>query len=134
VRYLLDTDTCVFALRHHAEVRRRFGKVSPDDVVVSAMTLAELRFGSLRSQHPAKTWRDVEALLEPIRVLPFDEGAALAHAELRMALKTKPIGERDLVIASVAAARRLAVVTHNTREFARVPGLVCEDWTMGGKP
>jgi tRNA(fMet)-specific endonuclease VapC len=124
----------VFALKHHPDVRRRFGKVSPDDVAVSAMTLAELRYGSLRSQRPVKTWRDVEAFLEPIRVLPFDEGAALAHAELRQALRTKPIGERDLVIASVAAARRLAVVTHNTRAFARVPGLVYEDWTTAGMP
>ncbi|MFN8012801.1 MAG: type II toxin-antitoxin system VapC family toxin [Holophagaceae bacterium] len=134
MRYLLDTDTCVFALKHQADVRRRFGKVSPDDVAVSAMTLAELRYGSLRSKQPGKTWREVEAFLEPIRVLPFDEGAALAHAELRLALRAKPIGERDLVIASVAAARRLAVVTHNTREFARVPGLVCEDWSLGVAP
>lgn len=134
MRYLLDTDTCVFALKHHPDVRRRFGKIGPDDVAVSTMTLAELRFGSLRSQRPAKTWGDVEAFLEPIRVLPFDQGAALTHAELRLALKSRPIGERDLVIASVAAARGLAVVTHNTREFARVPGLRCEDWTLAGAP
>lgn len=134
MRYLLDTDTCVFALKHHPEVRRRLSKLSPDDVSVSSMTLAELRFGSLRSQRPARTWRDVEVFLEPIRVLPFDEAAALSHAELRLALRTKPIGERDLVIASVAGARRLALVTHNTREFARVPGLRCEDWTLAAAP
>jgi len=128
VMFLLDTDTCVYALRHHPEVRLRMESMTPEDVAVSAMNEAELRYGALNSLHPEKHTNDVEAFLEPIVVLPFDAEAAKQHARLRMALRKTPIGERDLVIASVALAHRLTVVTHNQREFGRVPGLETTDW------
>jgi tRNA(fMet)-specific endonuclease VapC len=128
VKYLLDTDTCIFALRHHPEVMSRMAAISPEEVSVSAMNEAELWFGALNSMHPEKHAKDVEAFLNPITVLAFDADAARAHARLRMALRNKPIGERDLVIASVALVHRLIIVTHNQRELARVPGLKSVDW------
>lgn len=130
MKFLLDTDTCIFALKHHPWVRTHFQAVAPDEVAVSAMNEAELWYGALNSQHPARHSRDVKAFLEPFLVLPFDGEAAREHARLRMALKNMPIGERDLVIASVAFAHRLTVVTHNQREFARVPGLKVVDWNQ----
>ena len=134
LRFLLDTDTCIFALKHHDEVRKRFNALSPDNLAVSTMNLAELRYGSLRSIHPVESWQAVQAFLVPIRMLTFDEASATVHADLRLALRTKPIGERDLVIASVAKARQLTLVTHNTREFSRVPGLKIDDWTLPLEP
>lgn len=131
MRFLLDTDTCIFALRHRPEVRSHFAAVAPDDLVLSAMNEAELWYGALNSQHPDRHIRDVEAFLAPFIVLPFDREAAKEHARLRMALRNMPIGERDLVIASVALAHRLTVVTHNQREFGRVPGLKTIDWSTG---
>jgi tRNA(fMet)-specific endonuclease VapC len=128
VKFLLDTDTCISALRHDPEVRLHMESVAPEDVTVSAMNEAELRYGALNSQHPDKHTRDVEAFLEPIVVLPFNAEAAKQHARLRMALRKMPIGERDLVIASVALAHRLTVVTHNQGEFSRIPGLETIDW------
>ena len=128
MKFLLDTDTCISALRHDPEVRLHMESVAPEDVTVSAMNEAELRYGALNSQHPDKHTRDVEAFLEPIVVLPFNAEAAKQHARLRMALRKMPIGERDLVIASVALAHRLTVVTHNQGEFSRVPGLETVDW------
>jgi len=128
VRYLLDTDTCIYVLRHDPAVVARLVSLSPDDVATSAMNEAELWYGALNSQHPEKYRRDVEAFLAPIEVLAFAERAAREHARLRLALKSAPIGERDLVIASVAVAHRLILVTHNQREFARVPGLSLDDW------
>jgi tRNA(fMet)-specific endonuclease VapC len=95
------------------------------------MNEAELWYGALNSQHPDRHIRDVEAFLAPFIVLPFDREAAKEHARLRMALRNMPIGERDLVIASVALAHRLTVVTHNQREFGRVPGLKTIDWSTG---
>jgi tRNA(fMet)-specific endonuclease VapC len=92
------------------------------------MNAAELRYGARNSQHPDRHTKDVEAFLEPIVVLPFDGEAAKQHARLRLALRKMPIGERDLVIASVALAHRLTVVTHNQGEFSRIPDLETIDW------
>ena len=64
--------------------------------------------------------------------LPFDSEAAEHHAELCFALRAHPIGERDLIIASIAVAQGLALVTHNVREFSRVPALTVEDWIAAG--
>ena len=128
MKYLLDTGTCIYALKQHRGVLDRLLQESPDDVAVSAMTAAELAFGALKSRKPEQAKVQVDAFLEPLSVLPFDREAAARHAEIRFALRGAPIGERDLVIASVAAAAALVLVTHNRREFGRVPGIEIEDW------
>ena len=126
--FLLDTDTCIYALRHEPGVRSHLLTISPEDVAVSAMNEAELCYGALNSEHPDMHTRDVEAFLGPIAILAFDSEAAKEHARLRLALRNKPIGERDLVIASVALVHRLTIVSHNQREFSRVAGLKSVDW------
>jgi tRNA(fMet)-specific endonuclease VapC len=91
VRFLLDTDTCIWILRQDPEVRSHLEKLTPSDVAVSAMNVAELLYGALDSQDPPRRIKDVEAFLAPILVLPFDAEAAMEHARLRLALKSKPI-------------------------------------------
>lgn len=129
--YLLDTSVCVAALRARDPVLHRLAEVGPGAVAVSAMTVAELRYGVLKSRDPAATGGEVERFLALLEILPFDEAAADAHARVRWALTTagQPIGERDLVIAATALARGLTVATGNAREFGRVSGLAVEDWT-----
>jgi tRNA(fMet)-specific endonuclease VapC len=130
MRHLLDTDTCIEVIRRREPAASRVRQKSPDDLVVSAMTVAELRFGALNSSDPERTLAGVEALLSaPIEVVSFDENAARQHAEVRLALRAQPIGERDLVIAATARAGGFTVVTRNRRHFERVPGLSVEDWT-----
>lgn len=131
--FLLDTSVCVAALRAHEPVLQRLAEVGPGAVAVSAMTVAELWYGVLKSRRPESTGPDVRRFLAPVSVLPFDEAAALRHASARRELDAagRPIGERDLVIAATALAQGLTVVTHNRREFERVPGLRVEDWTEG---
>lgn len=126
--YLLDTDTCVFILQHNPTVLRRFAALSPDDVAVATMTEAELYYEARKARDPQQARTDVDAFLLPIARLHFDSDAAEHHAEVRFALGATPIGERDLVIASVALGNAAIVVTHNRRHFARVPGLTLEDW------
>jgi len=126
--WVLDTDTCIHALRGHSTILARLRARSPATVLTTAMTVAELRFGSLKSKDPASNLARVSAFLEPISVLDFDAEAATHHAEIRWALREEPIGERDLVIASVVRARGMILVTGNRGEFARVPGLAMEDW------
>ena len=132
--YLLDTNTCVYAIKRRPEVLRRLRTLSPDDLGVSAITLAELRFGAAKSSRPSETRRSIEAFLRPFEVLSFGSEAADEYASLRLALERqgRPIGERDLLIAATAKSLGLVVVTHNVREFSRVPGLKIEDWHDAG--
>lgn len=130
MRFLLDTNTCVYAIKRRPNAIRRLQSLSPDDVVVSSITLAELWFGAAKSSEPQRTRASVDAFLRPFAVLPFEREAADAYAEIRFRLERagRPIGERDLLIAAIARSRRLTVVTHNLDEFSRVPGLRVEDW------
>ena len=132
MRYLLDTSTCVAVLRGKGSVGQRLSEKAPSDTAVSAMTVAELWHGVLRSRDPARTGVEVRAFLSPIDVLPFDQSEAYAHARIRRDLEERgvPIGERDLVIASTAWVKELIVVTNNTREFRRIAGLGVEDWSV----
>jgi tRNA(fMet)-specific endonuclease VapC len=130
VGYLLDTNTCVYAIKRWPGVIDRLKSLSPDDVAVSVVTLAELWFGARKSSKPARTRASVNAFLAPLTIHSFDRDAAEDYAEIRFQLEVsgRPIGERDLLIASIARSRGLTVVTHNTREFSRVPDLAVEDW------
>lgn len=128
MKYILDTDICIFALKQRMGVLQRLLKESPDDIAVSAMTEAELTFGAIKSANPERARPQVAAFLEPMMVLPFDSEAAQKHAEIRYAVRSSPIGERDMVTAAIAAANGLVLVTHNTREFSRVEGLGLENW------
>jgi tRNA(fMet)-specific endonuclease VapC len=128
--YLLDTNTCIYAIKRGPVVLRRLQEHSPDDLGVSAITVAELWFGAAKSSRPQKTRASVDAFLKPFEILPFASEAADEYAQIRAQLEKAglPIGERDLLIAAIARSRRLTVVTHNVREFSRVNGLKVEDW------
>ena len=127
--YLLDTDICVWAIRGRGPASARVRALSPDELAVSSVTEAELWFGVLRHGAPANRIA-TEAFLEEVgTVIPFDSDAARRHASLRFATRAQPISEHDLIIASIAVASGLTLVTGNVREFSRVPGLKVEDWT-----
>jgi tRNA(fMet)-specific endonuclease VapC len=131
VRWLLDTDAVVHALRgkHRDTMRGRLQARSPEEFCVSAVTVAELLYGAACSREPESTRDLVQALLEPYDILAFDAEAAAHHARVRHTLRSQPIGERDLLIAAIALANDLVLVTSNAREFGRVSDLRWEDWT-----
>ncbi len=128
--YLLDTNICIYAIKRMPAVLRRLQERLPDDFGVSAITVAELWFGAAKSSRPRTTRKAVDAFLKPFEMLSFAGEAAEEYAGIRLQLERagQPIGERDLLIAAIAKARRLTVVTHNVREFSRVSGLKVEDW------
>lgn len=130
MRYVLDTNTCIYALKLQGQVVDRMRKQSPSDVVITIITLAELWFDAHKSARRVAVRREIDAFLEPFVVLPFDREAADSYARVRFDLERvgRPIGERDLLIASIALSRDMTVVTHNLGEFNRVPGLKTEDW------
>jgi tRNA(fMet)-specific endonuclease VapC len=132
-RYMLDTDICSFILKrsNHA-VLRRLQEVAVDDVCISVVTAAELLYGVEISPRRDHDETSVEAFFRHVAVLDFPEEAAAHYVEIRAALKRRGemIGANDLFIAAHARNRNLILVTNNTREFARVPGLRSENWTI----
>ncbi len=129
--YLLDTDTCIAFLRgRDPGIRRRFAALTAEEIIVPAPVRGELFYGAARSQDPLRTRRQIDAFLVPFASLPFDDTAADAYGEIRAQLAASGtlIGPNDLLIAAIARAASLTLVTHNTREFGRVPGLVLDDW------
>lgn len=128
--WLLDTNVLIHAVRGRPPaVRARLQRQSPDDVAVSSVTVAELWYGAEKSPDPERKRGAWATVLAPFQVVAFDRGAAEHHARVRHLLRRRPIGERDLLIASIALAHELILVTHDTAEYARVPGLRVEDWT-----
>lgn len=127
--WLLDTNVLIHAVRGRPPgVRERLRQESPDDVAVSSVTVAELWYGAEKSVDPDRKREAWTTVLAPFQVVAFDRGAAEHHARIRYLLRRRPIGERDLLIASIALASDLTLVTHNATEFSRVPELRIEDW------
>lgn len=130
VRYLLDTNIVSDLLRHpRGSVAQRLLRKSAGRVALSIVVAAELRFGVAKSLHPQLGER-LELILERLVVLPLETPVEHHYAEIRSALERAgtPIGPNDLFIAAHARALGAIVVTDNVREFARVPGLVVENW------
>lgn len=128
--WMLDTNTLSDLIRNpKGALIQRLSSIEPDAVSTSIVVACELRFGARRKGSDALTSR-VEQLLGALTVLPFDEPADQHYADIRTALERAgtPIGSHDLFIAAHARSRGMTLVTHNTREFERVPGLNVEDW------
>ncbi|MCI0711363.1 MAG: type II toxin-antitoxin system VapC family toxin [Chloroflexi bacterium] len=136
MKYLLDTNTCIRYLNGRSpEVLKRLDETDETDVCVCSVVKFELRYGALRSQARAKNLAQQEKFLNRFVSLPFDETAQLQAAQIRADLSNAgtPIGPYDLLIAAIALANDLILVTHNTREFSRVAGLQIEDWETPNK-
>jgi tRNA(fMet)-specific endonuclease VapC len=130
--YLLDTSICIAVTRGLEPVTSRLRMVSPQDLAIPTITIAELEAGVHCAAHPTPVRTRVDAFLSaPIARVSFDEAAALVWGQLYAVLRPNRIGERDLIIASIALAYDLTVVSANVRHFGRVPRLRLENW-MGG--
>ena len=129
---LLDTDICIHLIRERPPtILERFDEYAVGDIGISAITLAELEYGVSKSRKAAKNRQALDQFLEPLLVPDFDRAAASAYGKLRATLEKKGqmIGGMDLLIASHALSLKARLVTHNVREFARVPGLQVETWS-----
>ena len=115
---------------------RRFEDHEVGEVGVSSVTAAELHYGAERSSRPEQNLGALGAFLLPLEVLAFGPEAAATYGGLRAALEKAgtPIGPLDTLIAAHAASLGVTLVTNNTREFSRVPGLEIEDWTREDGP
>jgi tRNA(fMet)-specific endonuclease VapC len=133
-RSMLDTDIASYVLkRSNAAVVKRLRMTPMDEVCISAITRAELLYGVAVSPRQERDRAAVDAFLQHVDTLNFDEQAADHYGEIRAHLKLSGqlIGANDLLIAAHARSLDLTLVTNNTAEFARVPGLSLENWTHG---
>lgn len=130
MHYLLDTNTCIDLMRSHPNVLRRVSAKSPGDFLVSTVTSYELHTGVAKCSAPEKERPKVELLLKTITELPFDQLAAREAGRIRGVLEAggQMIGPYDILIAAQALRSGLVLVTANTGEFRRVPGLTVENW------
>lgn len=132
VRYLLDTNICIYIAKHNPPaVRARFARHTADELAMSVVTLGELRHGAEKSQARERALAALNRLEAAIQVVALTEIAGQHYGQIRAALERagQPIGNNDLWIAAHARAQGWILVTNNEREFSRVEGLAVENWT-----
>ncbi len=131
MRHLLDTNACVdYLTGRYPKVVARIQRSSPDDLCLSSVVVAELRYGADHSARRRTNHARIDVLIDEIACLPFDLEAAAAYGRVRAQLEAggTPIGPNDMLIAAHAVSRGLTVVTDNLSEFRRVRGLKVESW------
>ncbi len=128
---MLDTNICIYIIQHNPKsVLDALISTPTEDVGLSIVTVAELRFGASKSAKPKHNHETLDQFFLPFDIALFDEPAAKAYGEIRTDLETrgKPIGPLDLLIAAHAVSRNAKLVTNNAKELERVPGLEVENW------
>lgn len=128
---MLDTDICVELIRKRPQpLLQRILAATPGSLLLSAVTVAELRYGVEKSRRPETNGKALEAFLRTFRLMAFDEGAAGRYGSVRADLEHRgiPIGPLDTLLGSHALELGATLVTHNVREFSRIEGLSLEDW------
>jgi tRNA(fMet)-specific endonuclease VapC len=131
VRWLLDTDTCIALIKGRSErAARRLRARTVGQVGISSITFGELAYGAARSARPEQNLSALQEFMLPLEVAAFDEAAGSTYGSVRAGLTAAgtSIGPLDTLIAAHALALDVVLVTHNTREFARVAGLRLDDW------
>jgi tRNA(fMet)-specific endonuclease VapC len=134
LRYLLDTNICIYVVNNRPEaVRRRFAAVAIGDVGMSVVTYGELIWGAEASSRARENLQRLRAFARLVMPLDLPSDAAGHYGEIRAALQKKgaAIGPNDLWIAAHARAAGLVLVSNNEREFRRVPRLKVENWAQG---
>lgn len=133
--YLLDTNICIYLMKHHPEaVAKRFESLAVGDVVISSITLAELEHG-VEQDHALQPARQnaLNRLLELLLVIDFDKPAARAYGILRSGKIHHGRHRFDVLIAAQAIAAGAVLVTNNTKDFKGIKGLAVENWVTGEK-
>lgn len=133
MKYMLDTNAGIVFIRgKNATLRGHVAAHPPDDLCVCSVVVGELRHGAKRSRNPVSEGAKVTAFLAPYASFSYDDAAAERYADVRTDLEARGlvIGSYDMLIAAIALTHNLTLVTHNTAEFNRVPGLQIVDWEL----
>ena len=130
-KYLLDTNMCIYLMKHHPPaVAARFAQCFVGEVVISAITLAELEYGvACSGEQTAQNRAALSLLLEDIAVAAFDSKAAGVYGPIRFTTRTKQRDALDKLIAAHAVALDVVLVTNNESDFKDYPGVRLENWS-----
>ncbi|MDZ7324076.1 tRNA(fMet)-specific endonuclease VapC [Kosakonia sacchari] len=131
LKFMLDTNICIFTIKNKPEIVRQAFNQHNGQMCISSVTLMELIYGAEKSAIPEKNLRVVEGFMARLEVLPYGIDAAVHTGQLRaeLARAGTPVGPYDAMIGAHARSLGLVLVSNNTREFARIPGLRLQDWT-----
>ncbi|MGK5086054.1 type II toxin-antitoxin system VapC family toxin [Bdellovibrionota bacterium FG-2] len=130
--YLLDTNICIYLIRKQSQaLLKNIQSHSVTDIAISAITLAELRYGVEKSGFPKKNSDALDLFLLPIEILPFDTAASFTYGKIRADLERsgRLMGPLDMMIAGHALSLEAVLITNDEREFSRVKKLRIENWT-----
>ena len=129
--YLLDTNSCINILNDSSgPATRKLRQHFPSEICLCSVVKGELLYGARRSNRVVENLHLLHRFFEPFICLPFDDSCAEQYGVIRADLSQQGalIGPNDLMIAATALANGMTLVTHNLREFSRVPDLLIEDW------
>ena len=133
MKYLFDTNCCIYGIKGSFQsLTDRLMEISPGEIAISTITLGELEYGAAKSKWGDRTRNSMKAFLSNFPVLEFTEGDARVFGTIRATLELSgnKIGLLDAMIGAQGVNRGLTVVTHNIREFVRIPGIILEDWCI----
>ena len=136
MKYMLDTNICIFVLRNKDEKAKNvvieLKKHDPQDICISSITYAELMHGVFKNANPKAKYYGLLCFLSSISIVDFSQKAAEEYGRIRKDLENKRqiIGPMDLLIAAHAKSLNATIVTNNVKEFERVDGLYVEDWSL----
>jgi tRNA(fMet)-specific endonuclease VapC len=131
MKYLLDSNVCVdYLTGRFPQVRRRIQSLLPEDLCLSAIVIAELRYGADKSAKARRNRELLDVLTGEMPCRDYDAAASASYGKLRASLEKrgKPIDPNDMLIAAHALSLKLVLVTDNVAEFKRVEGLKIENW------
>ncbi|HUW50415.1 MAG TPA: type II toxin-antitoxin system VapC family toxin [Sulfuricella sp.] len=133
MRYLLDTNICIYLINRkpqHEAILKHMDGLMYGDILISSITVAELRYGVAKSSRPEQNKERFEGFIERFEIVAFDDAAAAAYGTIRAGLEYAgtPIGPLDTLIAAHALCLQCTLVTNNVREFERVPDLKIQNW------
>jgi tRNA(fMet)-specific endonuclease VapC len=129
--YMLDTNICIYVIKNYPEkLRERFERLA-EQLCISSITLAELHYGAEKSMRRPENLEAIAQFSARLDVLSFSPKAAAHYGQIRAEFERlgRPAGGHDMLIGAHARSEGLTVVTNNSREFERMPGIRVENWT-----
>ena len=127
--YVLDTDTVSNIVRKNSSVIENLIKHEDDEICISAISYAELRYG-LEKKESDRLFEEVNAIVGKLSIIDFDESQSEIYGKIRVKLEKSgtPVDDMDLLIAASALSAGAVLVSHNISHFSRIKGLKIEDW------
>lgn len=133
MKYYLDTNIIIYYLKGtYPQIKPHFLNIASQSIVIPSVVMAEIEYGARKSYDYQKTIQQYKLFTDVFEKASFSQAASFCYGDIRSRLEKEgtPIGANDLMIASIVLADSGILVTHNTKEFGRIPELQVEDWTI----